>query len=267
MAQPKQMSLPGLVLLLVVVAVLYYFELLPSGEQARDATSAQKQTTQRDTADRRTGRERSSSDGAIASGAFAYYTLALSWSPTHCESADGARDAQQCAPRHGRAYGFILHGLWPQYEDGFPESCETRERPFVPDRVISEMADIMPSRGLVIHQYRKHGTCSGLGPEAYFDKSRALFRSITVPDKFRSPQETQFLSPDDVIDAFAGVNPKLDRNMMAVVCAGPGNRFRELRVCFSKAGEPVRCGRNEAQQRLCRTQRMHVPPLRAAARN
>lgn len=255
MAQPKQMTVPGLVLLVLALAVLYYFE-QPQDEKARDAT-----------APTRPNAERVTRDAASTSGAFDYYTLALSWSPTHCESEDGARDAQQCAPRHGRPYGFILHGLWPQYDDGFPESCETRERPFVPDRVISEMSDIMPSRGLVIHQYRKHGTCSGLAPDAYFDKSRQLFRSITVPDRFRNPREAQFLSPDDVIHAFAAANPKLDRDMMAVVCASPGNRFRELRVCFSKAGEPIRCGRNEAQQRLCRTQRMHVPPLRAAGRN
>lgn len=254
MAQPKQMTVPGLVLLVLALVVLYYFE-QPQDEKARDAT-----------APTRPNAERVTRDAASASGAFDYYTLALSWSPTHCESEDGARDVQQCAPRHGRPYGFILHGLWPQYDDGFPESCETRERPFVPDRVISEMSDIMPSRGLVIHQYRKHGTCSGLAPDAYFEKSRQLFRSITVPDRFRNPREAQFLSPDDVIRAFAAANPKLDRDMMAVVCAGPGNRFRELRVCFSKAGEPIRCGRNEAQQRLCRTQRMHVPPLRAAGR-
>lgn len=247
MNKPSQVTLPGLVLLVLVLAGLYYFEQLPPEETARDARPVPETTLDHD---------------AAAPGAFSYYTLALSWSPSHCETADGDRDAQQCAPRHGRPYGFILHGLWPQYKEGFPESCPTAERPFVPDRVISEMADVMPSRGLVIHQYRKHGTCSGLGPEAYFETARDLYRSITVPDRFRNPKEAQSLSPGEVIDAFAAANPKLDRSMMAVVCAGPGHRFRELRVCFSKSGEPVRCGRNEAQQRLCRASRMHVPPVR-----
>ena len=247
MAKPSQITLPGLIALVAILAVLYYLEQSP---RETDAPSP------------RTSAERTDA----APGAFDYYTLALSWSPTHCESEEGERDAQQCAPRHGRPYGFILHGLWPQYEQGFPESCPTRERPFVPERVISDMADIMPSRGLVIHQYRKHGTCSGLAPEAYFDKSRRLYRSITVPNRFRNPTDVQFLSPQDVIDAFAAANPKLDPDMMAVVCAGPGSRFRELRVCFSKTGEPTRCGRNEAQQRLCRTSRMHVPPVRPAGR-
>lgn len=247
MAKPSQITLPGLIALVAILAVLYYFE------QPREADAPP---------------PRSSAERVDAApGAFDYYTLALSWSPTHCESADGERDAQQCAPRHGRPYGFILHGLWPQHEDGFPESCPTRERPFVPERVISDMTDIMPGRGLVIHQYRKHGTCSGLEPEVYFDTSRRLFRSITVPERFRNPADVQFLSPQDVIAAFAAANPDLESDMMAVVCAGPGNRFRELRVCFSKAGEPTRCGRNEAQQRLCRASRMHVPPVRPAGRS
>jgi ribonuclease T2 len=50
--------------------------------------------------------------------------------------------------------------------------------------------------------------------------------------------------------------------MMAVACRGPGSRFREIRICFSKTGEPRSCGDNEDQGALCRSSRMHVPPVR-----
>lgn len=260
MSKRSQLTLPGAVALAILAAVLLYLDdkgapdtALTGPPQSVERTSAPRESTARQTA---------RATNAQTPGDFDYYALALSWSPTHCESEDGQRDSQQCAPRHGRPYGFILHGLWPQYTEGYPESCPTEGRPFVPNSVIEAMANVMPSRGLVIHQYRKHGTCSGLAPKAYFDTARRLFQSIRVPERFRNPTHTQFVSPGDVITAFTAANPKLDASMMAVVCAGPGNRFRELRICFSKSGEPIRCGRNEAQGSLCRTQRMHVPPVR-----
>lgn len=267
MARRSQLTLPGAIALALVAAALLYFEEREEpGSSGSTAQKTQSQTEGKPVAQRETtARQRTSAEPAP--GAFDYYALALSWSPTHCASEEGRRDSQQCAPRHGRPYGFILHGLWPQYTEGYPESCPTPERPFVPNHVIEKMSDIMPSRGLVIHQFRKHGTCSGLSPGDYFDTARRLFRSVRVPERFRNPAQAQFVSPRDVVDAFAAANPNLDPDMMAVVCAGPGNRFREIRICFSKSGAPARCGRNETQGRLCRTQRMHVPPVRLSRNN
>src|SRR5262245_26202773 len=54
-------------------------------------------------------------------GDFDYYALSLSWSPTYCTSQVGQNDSQQCGP--GRTYAFVVHGLWPQYERGWPENC------------------------------------------------------------------------------------------------------------------------------------------------
>src|SRR5665647_1356702 len=78
-------------------------------------------------------------------GKFDYYTLVMSWSPTHCSNAEVGRDEQQCSRFDGLRYGFVLHGLWPQYEKGYPEACRTARRPFVPQPVINDMLDIMPS--------------------------------------------------------------------------------------------------------------------------
>lgn len=265
MSKRTQLTLPGAIALALVAAALLY---LDERGEPDTASTGPSQTTDRNSGERESAaRPTSPAETADAPGNFDYYALALSWSPTHCASEDGRRDSEQCAPRHGRPYGFILHGLWPQYAEGYPESCPTEGRPFVPNSVIDGMADIMPSRGLVIHQYRKHGTCSGLAPKAYFDTARRLFRSVRVPERFRNPTGAQFVSPGDVINAFVAANPKLDASMMAVVCAGPGNRFREIRICFSKSGQPIRCGRNETQGRLCRTQRMHVPPVRLSRGN
>ena len=52
-------------------------------------------------------------------GQFDYYVLALSWSPSYCAGEAGQNDQQQCAP--GRRFAFVVHGLWPQYNKGWPE--------------------------------------------------------------------------------------------------------------------------------------------------
>ena len=57
-----------------------------------------------------------------APGEFDFYVLSLSWSPSFCEAAqergNSSRNQQiQCG---GRPYAFVVHGLWPQYDRGFP---------------------------------------------------------------------------------------------------------------------------------------------------
>lgn len=246
MRNSPQLTLPGLIGLAILAGVMLYLERSqetappspPSREAPRDIAAARPDA---------------------AAGNFDYYSLVLSWSPTHCETPEGQDDHPQCT--RGRRYAFILHGLWPQYARGYPEDCPVRDR-YVPQPVINDMLDIMPSKGLIIHEYRKHGSCSGLSPEGYYDLSRKLFESISVPARFRSPNAEQFVSPRDVVDAFVAANPQLKRDMIAVACRGRGNRLREVRICFSKSGAPVSCGANETQNRLCRANSMHVPPVR-----
>ena len=143
-------------------------------------------------------------------GQFDYYALVLSWSPTYCAE-KGDNDRMQCNRSDGRRYSFVLHGLWPQYERGYPSDCELPRRPFVPQPVIDSMLDVMPSRGLVIHEYRAHGTCSGLDPAPYFSTARRLFDGIKIPERFRNPFQSQYVSPSDIRNEFLRANPGLER--------------------------------------------------------
>lgn len=199
-------------------------------------------------------------------GDFDYYTLVLSWSPTHCAAQVKKRaNDTQCNIRPGkRGYAFVLHGLWPQYARGYPERCWTDFKPYVPKRVINGMLDIMPSKGLVIHQYKKHGTCSGLRPDRYFGLSKSVFRKIKIPQRYVQPNKPQMVSPETLVDEFIAANSTigLQPDMLAISCGGPGNRLREVRICVSKEGKPQPCGRNENQRRLCNAKRMYVPPVR-----
>lgn len=196
-------------------------------------------------------------------GRFDYYALVLSWSPTYCSSNERPGTDPQCERRDGRRFAFVLHGLWPQYEKGYPEYCPVRGRPFVPQPVIDGILDIMPSPRLAIHEYKKHGTCSGFEPAGYYALSRRLFNSINIPKRYVNPFENQTVSPEELSQEFVKANPGLSPDMLAISCGGPGNRLREVRICFNKEGNLRACGRNEDQRRLCSALKMFVPPVRA----
>jgi ribonuclease T2 len=58
------------------------------------------------------------------------------------------------------------------------------KRLWVPQAVIDDMSDIMPSKNLVIHEYRAHGTCSSLQPDRYFGLARDLYERVSIPPRF-----------------------------------------------------------------------------------
>jgi ribonuclease T2 len=199
-------------------------------------------------------------------GVFDYYVLALSWSPTYCADAGDRRKDPQCDARSGRPFAFVLHGLWPQRDRGWPEECRSADRGWVPGPVADRMLDIMPSRKLVFHQYRKHGTCSGLGVDGYFKLSRQLYEKVKIPPRFvRLTDDRSTVSPGELVADFVAANPQLKPDMLVVQCGGAGNRLREVRICFTKDGAFRACGPNENQRRLCSADRMYVPPVRLGA--
>lgn len=192
-------------------------------------------------------------------GKFDYYVLALSWSPSFCANEGKAKRSPQCSGT--RPFAFVLHGLWPQYERGYPENCKTVSKPWVASRTINAMLDIMPARGLVIHQYRKHGTCSGLAPEEYFDTARKAYESIAIPARYQSPQKHVLVSPREIENDFLKANKTLTPDMISISC-GRGNRLREVRICFTKDLALRPCGMNEDQRKLCRLDKVVMPPVR-----
>jgi ribonuclease T2 len=187
-------------------------------------------------------------------GEFDLYVLSLSWSPTYCLT-DGARrgDQRQCDTARPRA--FVLHGLWPQYERGWPEFCWGDRAQRVADGTVVRMLDIMPSPGLVQHQWRKHGTCSGLVPQAYFDTARRAFESITVPERYRTAIGLGRVDVDEVERDFVAANPGLTRDMIAVTCQD--GMLDEVRICLSRTLQPRRCA--EVNARACRARSVRVP--------
>ncbi|MBU6373096.1 MAG: ribonuclease T2 [Alphaproteobacteria bacterium] len=191
-------------------------------------------------------------------GVFDYYVLALSWSPTYCaDPRAAARDQAQCGS--ARRYAFVVHGLWPQNEVGWPQDCATAVRE-APPALAQQQLDIMPSARLVQHEWRTHGACSGLTPQAYFDLTRRLRAAIATPPAYAAPDRPLLVTAADVRANFIAANPKLRADGLAIRCRN--GRLQDVRVCFTKAGAPRTCGRDVRDR--C-DGRVQMPPVRAGA--
>ncbi|HET9902909.1 MAG TPA: ribonuclease T2 [Xanthobacteraceae bacterium] len=187
-------------------------------------------------------------------GAFDFYVLALSWSPSFCAASGERAPKQQCG---ARPYSFVVHGLWPQYEKGYPEFCQV-PAPRLNRHIVASMLDLMPAPRLIFNEWDKHGTCSGLSPDAYFETVRKARAVVKIPPLYLDPQTPLTLAPDEVEEAFVAVNPGLPRDGIAVQC--DRTRLREVRVCLTKALGFRSCP--EIDRRACRRERISLPPVR-----
>lgn len=176
---------------------------------------------------------------ADRAGQFDYYVLALSWSPTWCALEGDARRADQCDARHD--FGWTLHGLWPQHERGWPDYCQSPERP--PSRAMTaEMADIMGSSGLAWHQWKKHGSCSGLAASDYFRLSRLAYDRVNRPALLRKLDRDIRVPAHVIEEAFLEANPGMVRSEITITCKA--GRIAEARVCLTRDLELRRCGQD-----------------------
>ena len=192
---------------------------------------------------------------AAAAGQFDYYLLSLSWSPAFCLQSSGSEECN--GPRR---FGFIIHGLWPQNERGWPQNCGGSTE--VPDAVAEQIADLMPARKLVYHEWATHGTCSGLDPAQYFGLARRAYASLTIPAPLLSPSAAIEQSPTDSVSEFMRANPRLPAQSVVATCSGQGApRLREVHVCFDRDLNARACS-YDALREGCRADSVIVPPIR-----
>jgi ribonuclease T2 len=168
-------------------------------------------------------------------GQFDYYLLSLSWSPSYCLVHPGDRD--QC---QGRGFGFVLHGLWPQFNGGgYPQACATN---IDLDRdALAVGRTLYPSPKLMEHEWQRHGTCSGLAPADYFRTADWALAVVHVPGIFEAPRTDQHLPPEQILAAFQAANPALPPHAMTVACTQ--GELSEVRVCLTRQLQPRPCGR------------------------
>jgi ribonuclease T2 len=191
-------------------------------------------------------------------GQFDYYVLALSWSPSYCEARqDRSRNRgpdRQCS---GRPFSFVVHGLWPQYERGFPSYCQV-PAPRLDRTIVGSMLDLMPSPRLIFHEWDQHGTCSGLPPRTYFENVRKARAVVKIPPEYLELDGSITVAPGEVTDAFVKANPGLSRAAISVSC--DRKWLTEVRVCLGKDFSFRDC--TEVRRHACRLDKARMPSVR-----
>ena len=178
-----------------------------------------------------------------AGAGFDFYLLNLSWSPEFCHSHP---DAAECA-EHAR---FVLHGLWPERMDGsYPENCSTTPGPANP----AQYADVYPEVGLLEHEWRAHGTCSGLSADAFFGAARRAYEAVKIPGALATLTAQTMMTPDAIAGAFAAANPGFAQGSVVVSCGH--NYLTAVEVCVDKSLKPMAC----PALRSCRANVVRIP--------
>lgn len=166
------------------------------------------------------------------------YTLAVTWAPEYCYSHKREPNAQfECGAAQ---FGFALHGLWP---DGigpeWPQYCKSTA--LLPPATLRQNICYTPSAQLLQHEWSKHGTCTGLSPDAYFARSTGLYGRLHFPDLLGMSRGAT--SAGAVAQAIAAANPGITPDMMRVTATRDG-WLDEVWFCLDKRMAYTRCKAN-----------------------
>ncbi len=176
------------------------------------------------------------------SDSFAYYMLVLSYAPDFCDQRTGDKDPRECGA--GRDVGFVVHGLWPQGETSRgPENCGSASP--VGQSIVDAMLHYFPTESLIQHEWKAHGTCSGLSVDDYFAAVKKARDSVTIPDAL-TPSSQESLAPADIESKVAGANPGFPASAFRVSCY-PDKELQEVRICLNKDLTPRACGSSAGQ--------------------
>jgi ribonuclease T2 len=184
-------------------------------------------------ADARIANARAANDAGVIptpTGHFDYYLLTLSWAPEYCH---GHSNSPECDGSHP---GFVVHGLWPQFQDGqWPSQCSAAPGLSNP----TSMLDIMPAPRLIAHEWPTHGTCTGLTANQYFAVVRQAYQSIKIPAALVNPTQTSRQSAAEIKQLFVESNPAISTDDIAISCH---NRYLAgVEFCLSKTLQPIAC--------------------------
>jgi ribonuclease T2 len=184
-------------------------------------------------------------------GNFDFYVLALSWAPEFCATHTRNRSASECDPN--RHYGFVVHGLWPQNDNGtYPQAC--LHGPPVSHTLVDQMLPIIPSKGLIQHEWSEHGTCSGLAAQHYFPLIQKAFFLVQLPQEFRAPAQQETMSPTSIEQKFAAAN-HAPLDAFRISCSK--GEMIAVEVCLTKDLQFRQCG---SGVRDCRVPQVLVRP-------
>src|SRR5664279_256682 len=198
-------------------------------------------------------KSQSSSDTSSGSvGQFDYYLLTLSWAPEFCATNTAGRTSAECDPK--KHMGLVVHGLWPQYDNGkWPQDCAST--PPVASAIVDHIMPIMPGEEFIQHEWVKHGSCSGLSTRDYFSEIEKLYTGLQFPNNFKKPPSSFKTNPSDIEKEFATAN-YAPKGAFRVSC--PQNRFSAVEICLSKDFQYQSCPNTVTE---CRANKIVVRPV------
>jgi ribonuclease T2 len=172
---------------------------------------------------------------AQSAAQFDYYILSMSWAPEFCAQAGEAKaNPLEC----GQGKGFVVHGLWPEADQGkSPESCGAAKT--VPKSLVNEMLNYIPSASLIQHEWATHGTCTGLSQGDFFMKVMQARAAVQIPVQISSLGQSTTESPAEIESQFAAANPSFPNGAVRTACSG--GKLSEVRVCFDKNVKALVC--------------------------
>jgi ribonuclease T2 len=180
----------------------------------------------------RSGRRRSKRGHAEqvgTPGVFDFYLLNLSWSPEFCATHGNSTEC-------GHGLGFVVHGMWPQdFSGDYPEDCSDAAGPSNPQ----QYTDLIPTVGLIQHEWQTHGTCSGMTADAYFAAVRKADTAVRIPADIGAGEDASGVTPGDILGRFAKANPGFPQGSFALSCGN--NQLTAIEICLSKDIQPESC--------------------------
>jgi ribonuclease T2 len=175
---------------------------------------------------------------------FDFYLLTLSWSPEYCATNPGS---QECAGHPG----FVVHGLWPQNDNGtYPQNCGSRPGP-TSDAV---WQGVLPTQALAVHEWLTHGVCTPYDADTYFGLIRKAFGEVQIPPAFTNTTQQTMEPPASIIAQFASINTGFPPGGIAVSCGN--NRLTAMQFCLDKNLNPIAC----SGVKTCRANVVKVTP-------
>jgi ribonuclease T2 len=157
-----------------------------------------------------------------------FYLLNLSWSPEYCATNPGAVECKQ-------HFGFIVHGLWPQNNDGtYPKNCGTRPGPSD-----SDWEGLFPTASFAMHEWTTHGVCTPYDAAAYFSLIRRSIAEVKIPADFGGTSQPTSAPAATIITDFVTNNPSFPKGSVVLSCGN--NRLTAMQFCLDKNLNPQVC--------------------------
>ncbi|WP_353571651.1 hypothetical protein [Candidatus Albibeggiatoa sp. nov. BB20] len=183
-------------------------------------------------------------DAKFKSGEFDHYVLALSWLPAFCELHGRKPECRKQTAKDYSARNFSLHGLWPSRKarQGY-SYCDMESSTFkqyknmawcrMPKLDLSkptrnELKQSMPAsvQGcLQRHEWYKHGTCTTMSAEQYYQRSNDLLDMVNQSQFAQLVEQNigKYVQRKDLLNAFSKEFGKESRNYFTLHCKKQGS--------------------------------------------